>query len=89
MITGLFGKNAISETTYAIESVVLEHLDGQLKYLIKADKDAFDCVSKIYNDEKAHLETSKSNLDNTNYLNNIMIFIIKKITHLVINFGMR
>ena len=52
-ITGLIGPKAIAATTFAVEHVVLRHLEEQLEYLRSADPEARDCVLRIHDDERA------------------------------------
>ena len=47
LVTGLLGASAIAATTYAVESVVLQHLLEQRRQLETADPDVFDTVSRI------------------------------------------
>jgi ubiquinone biosynthesis monooxygenase Coq7 len=89
VITGLLGKQIIAATTYAVETVVLEHLDKQLQYLKGHDKIAFECVKKIYDDEKSHRDQSAAHLKQSNLSNKIMIAIVSIFTELTIRFGMR
>ena len=51
-VTGLIGPSAIAATTFAVEHVVLRHLEVQLEYLRAAAPEARDCVNRIYEDER-------------------------------------
>ncbi len=88
-ITGLLGPSAISATTFAVESVVLSHLEEQLHFLKTNDTQAYDCVTKIYSDEKEHLDIATKRLDESNKFTPILIHIVKISTEMVIKFGMR
>ncbi|MCF6221836.1 MAG: demethoxyubiquinone hydroxylase family protein [Robiginitomaculum sp.] len=89
LITGMIGTSAIHATTYAVESVVLSHLEEQLAFLKTNDTQAYACVLEIYADEKEHLAYATSRLDTSNKLTQPLIHIIKFSTELVIKFGMR
>jgi len=89
-VTAIIGPSAIAATTYAVESVVLEHLDQQMNYLQGTDTTAYKAVSAIYLDEKEHHEEAKQRLQDGNpTLTRIMILIVKACTEAVIRFGMR
>jgi|APTNR8051073442_1049403.scaffolds.fasta_scaffold01286_11 ubiquinone biosynthesis monooxygenase Coq7 len=89
IITGLLGKQIIAATTFAVETVVLEHLDKQLKFLKGQDIIAFECVKKIYDDEKSHRDQSAANLNMNGLINGIVISIVSFFTEYTIKFGMR
>ena len=89
LVTGLMGRQAIHATTFAVENVVLQHLEHQLDYLKHADPDAFSCVAAIVADEQEHHDHAKTNLKPNYWLNKGLIFIIKMSTEAVIRFGMR
>ncbi|WP_416878374.1 demethoxyubiquinone hydroxylase family protein [Litorimonas sp.] len=89
-ITAIIGPSAIAATTYAVESVVLEHLNHQMEYLQVENPDAYNAVSSIYLDEKEHHDEAKQRLqDGNRALTRIMVSIIKTCTEAVIRFGMR
>lgn len=88
-ITGLIGQSAIAATTYAVETVVLSHLEEQLVFLKDNDPQAHACVLKIYADEKEHLDIATNLLDENNKFTPILIRIVKFSTEMVIKFGMR
>lgn len=88
-VTGLIGQRAIFATTYAVENVVLDHLEHQMDYLAGSDVDAFDAVSQIYEDEKSHLDTAHAQLDKNSILTQAIIWTVKLCTNGVIRFGMR
>src|SRR5262249_5050051 len=56
LLTGLCGRAAVAATTAAVESVVLRHLDAQLRDLRDTDVAAFETVPAIVNDERMHHE---------------------------------
>lgn len=88
-VTGLIGPKAIAATTYAVEHVVLEHLEEQLSYLKGRDQAAFECVHRIYADEKEHHDSAESMFDLNGPLTRLLIKIVKFSTEWVIRIGMR
>ena len=88
-ITGLMGRSAIASTTYAVENVVLEHLEHQMLFLKDDAPDAYDCVCKIYQDEKEHHDTAADQIGHETLLTKTIIKIVKLSTEQVIRFGMR
>lgn len=88
-VTGLVGPNAVAATTYAVESVVLKHLEEQLAYLEQHGRDAYDCVSAIYDDELKHHDEAEGHLSQDGFLTKVLIAIVKGCTELVVRFGMR
>lgn len=89
LVTGLMGRQAIHATTFAVEHVVLEHLEHQLSYLKDADADAFECVAAIVAEEQEHHDNAETNLMQDKWLNKALIAIVKFSTEGVIRFGMR
>ena len=89
LFTGLLGRQAIHATTFAVEHVVLEHLEHQLSYLKDTDTDAFECVAAIVAEEQEHHDHAESNLRKDNWLNKLLIVVVKVSTEGVIRFGMR
>lgn len=87
--TGLMGPNAIAATTYAVENVVLEHLEHQLDFLKTDNMDAFNVVSLIYEDEKSHHDAAKAQMHEGKLISRILVYIVKMSTEAVIRFGMR
>ena len=88
-LTGFLGRQAIHATTYAVESVVLDHLHHQLEFLRSADREAHNCVAKIMADEQEHHDSAETNLQQNQTLNRLLVFIVKLSTKSVIRFGMR
>ncbi|KAF0091806.1 MAG: ubiquinone biosynthesis monooxygenase Coq7, partial [Hyphomonadaceae bacterium] len=89
LITGLLGKQTIAATTFAVENVVVKHLQGQLIYLTGNDAVAAECVSRIINDENTHLSESESEFNAEKLLNRIAIAVVSFCTEAIIKFGMR
>lgn len=89
LLTGFMGRQAIHATTYAVESVVLEHLRHQLDFLRNANEDAFHCVAAIIADEQKHHDSAVTRLQQSQALNKLLVFVVKVSTEGVIRFGMR
>ena len=89
LVTGLIGPSAVAATTYAVENVVLEHLEHQLDYLKDAEPEAFAAVSAIYEDEKAHHDQAKAQMQADKLLSKILVRVVRTCTEGVIWFGMR
>lgn len=88
-VTGLIGPRAVAATTYAVEHVVLTHLEEQLRFLGEHDASAHDCVSRIVDDERAHHDTAESHMNKDGFLTRVLVFIVSLSTEGVIRFGMR
>ena len=54
IITGFCGRASIAATTAAVETVVLQHLETQMRVLISADPAAAAAIRSIFGDELAH-----------------------------------
>jgi 3-demethoxyubiquinol 3-hydroxylase len=89
LVTALLGRRAIWATTYAVEHVVLEHLDGQLAYLRSRDDEAHRCVAKIYAEEMAHHDHGHHQISRHGVLAGMLIACVKLSTEAVIRIGMR
>jgi ubiquinone biosynthesis monooxygenase Coq7 len=89
LISALFGKAGIMACTWAVESVVISHLDEQLVYLKqKQDWNAYEAVKSILNDEKNHRDIGQAEGGN-NFLYSPFRFMISTFTEGVIRLGMR
>ncbi len=89
LMTGLIGPKAIYATTYAVETVVLEHLEHQLEILTLSDMTAANCVASIIEDEKSHKDQAEIQLANDSIMTRIILSVVKFCTESVIKFGMR
>jgi len=89
-ISALLGRKGIMACTWAVESIVIKHLESQLIYLSGCkDLDAYDAVEAILKDEKNHRDTGYSNGGTTNFWYQPLRSIISLFTEGVIRFGMR
>jgi len=89
LVTGLIGPSAIAATTYAVEDVVLTHLEHQMPYLKREAPESYIAVREIYDDEMAHHETAAVQMQQDKFLTKILVRIVKLCTEGVIRFGMR
>lgn len=89
LITGMIGPTAIAATTFAVEHVVLRHLEEQLDYLQSAAPEARDCVNQIIEDERGHHDAAESKLGRDRWLTRGLIVVVQFCTEQVIRIGMR
>lgn len=88
-VSALFGKRGIMACTWAVESVVVDHLKNQLEYLEgKKDREAYQAVSSILEDEQNHRDIGLEE-GGKNFLFGPFRFLISTFTEGVIRFGMR
>lgn len=89
-VSALLGKKGIMACTWAVESVVTNHLNNQLLYLSsKNDIAAYECVKSILDDEINHRDTGFNEGGASNFLYTPFRYIISAFTEGVIRFGMR
>lgn len=89
-VSALLGRRGIMACTWAVESVVVDHLHSQIVYLKnKNDIEALDAVEAILEDEQNHRDVGleKGGADNIWY--KPLRFAISNFTEGVIRFGMR
>jgi 3-demethoxyubiquinol 3-hydroxylase len=89
LITGLMGPGAVAATTYAVEHVVLNHLEEQINHLKEFDVAALSCVARIVEDERLHHDAAERQLQKDKILTGLLIRIVGFSTEQVIRFGMR
>lgn len=88
-LSAIFGKSGVMACTWAVESVVTEHLKAQLVYLrSKEDLQAYHAVESILEDEANHRDLGAKE-GGTNLLYSPLRFCISLFTELTIRFGMR
>ena len=88
VITGLCGRQAIAATTYAVEHVVLRHLEQQIEVLGSTDPAACATVQAIIDDERAHHDAAADSLS-SNFWRRLLVPIVAVSTEFVIWTGMR
>jgi len=89
LLSALLGRRGIMACTWAVESVVTEHLKKQLIYLsAKDDKEAYNAVYSILEDEEHHRDTGLKE-GGKNNLYAPFRFFVSLFTESVIRFGMR
>nr|WP_298134036.1 demethoxyubiquinone hydroxylase family protein [uncultured Pseudoxanthomonas sp.] len=89
LLTGLLGPSAIAATTYAVESVVLEHLTEQQKQLRDTDAEAFDAVTRIVAEEQEHHDHGRDAMQAGAFWPPFLTPIVRASTQAVIWLGMR
>jgi 3-demethoxyubiquinol 3-hydroxylase len=88
-VSALFGKAGIMACTLAVESVVVNHLNGQLVYLeMKHDRQAYDAVKSILEDEKNHRDVGQQ-AGGSKFFYAPFRLMISAFTECVIRIGMR
>lgn len=89
LISSMLGRKGIEACTWAVESVVIEHLESQLIYLKgKGDHKAYEAVNSILDDEKNHRDVGAGS-GATNVWYKPLRFCISLFTETTIRFGMR
>jgi 3-demethoxyubiquinol 3-hydroxylase len=89
-ISSLLGTKGIMACTWAVESVVINHLYNQLEYLSsRNDTAALAVVKSILDDEVNHRETGYIKGGSANILYAPLRFMVSTFTEFVIRFGMR
>jgi 3-demethoxyubiquinol 3-hydroxylase len=89
-VSALLGTTGIMACTWAVESVVVAHLHGQLEYLSSnGDTAAFAAVKSILDDEANHRDTGFNRGGTANFLYTPLRFMVSVFTEGVIRFGMR
>ncbi len=89
-ISSLLGRKGIMACTWAVESVVVDHLKGQLLYLMQVnDTQAYETVKSILDDEINHREEGLQKGGTSNVFYQPLRCAISVFTEGVIRFGMR
>ena len=88
-ITAALGRHAIAATTFAVESVVLGHLEEQMIALKDIDPDAHDAVSNIVEEEREHHDHGERLMQTGKFWPALITPIVRFSTETVIWLGMR
>ena len=88
LITAIFGRQAIAATTVAVESVVLKHLQQQIRVLDLQDRAAVIAIKQIIGDEQEHHDRSASYLKGGRFWPKLLTPIVAVSTNSVIWLGM-
>lgn len=89
LLSAMLGRSAIAATSYAVEHVVLQHLQQQLVQLKHSDKQAYHTVHAIIADEQAHHDRAASQINHRHPVLRLYISAVSAITEIVIWLGMR
>lgn len=89
LLTGLFGRTAISATTVAVERVVLGHLREQLRVLRGCDAEAVAAISQIVAEEQEHHDRSAEQAAGDRFWKAVLAPVVAFSTESVIWLGMR
>ena len=89
IVSAMLGKHGVMACTWAVESVVTDHLKAQLVYLAsKNDQSAYEAVNSILEDERNHRDLGCRE-GGTRWLYGPLRFCISLFTEATIRFGMR
>lgn len=88
-ITGLLGRQAVAATTFAVESVVLGHLEKQLLILKDRDPEAYATVLDIVDEEREHHDHGKRLMEAGRFWLSLITPVVRFSTETVIWLGMR
>ena len=88
-VTGLLGTRAIALTTEAVESVVLSHLEDQLRTLGSSDPVAAVVIGQIVADEQDHHDRSEAKIYRRGIGDRLLGAAVRASTEAVIWVGMR
>jgi ubiquinone biosynthesis monooxygenase Coq7 len=89
LLTGLFGRTAISATTVAVERVVLGHLREQLRVLRGCDEAAVAAISQVVLEEQEHHDRSAEQVASDRFWKAVLAPVVAFSTESVIWLGMR
>lgn len=90
LLTGLFGRRAIAATTVAVESVVLRHLEHQLRMLDGRDEAAMAAIRQIVDEERRHHDQSAAHVaGDRGFWPRVITPVVSAATEAVIWVGMR
>lgn len=89
-ISAILGKRGVMACTWAVEDVVVCHLEGQISYLRnKGDTHALSTVEEILEDEQNHRDVGFKEGGAGNIFYQPLRFMISIFTEGVVRFGMR
>jgi len=89
LTTGVLGPSAVAATTVAVESVVLRHLEGQLRALRDTDPEAHAAVQAIVREEREHHDRAALESRQGAFWPRIVRPVVSGTTEFVIWVGMR
>ncbi|MCU5783153.1 ubiquinone biosynthesis protein COQ7 [Alcanivorax balearicus MACL04] len=90
LVSALLGRKGIMACTWAVESVVVNHLNNQLHYLKgKHDEMAYSTVASVLEDEENHRDIGGGYGGRDNIWYGPLRLSISVFTEVVIRFGMR
>ena len=88
-VTALLGRQAIAATTFAVESVVLGHLEQQLAQLEQEDPDAHSAILDIVEEERQHHDHGQRLMEAGRFWPAVLTPVVRFSTESVIWLGMR
>lgn len=88
-ITALMGRHAIAATTFAVENVVLRHLEGQLLQLEQQDPAVHSAIEDIIQEEREHHDHGERLMRAGRFWPAVITPVVRISTEGVIWLGMR
>ena len=85
----MLGGQAIAATTYAVESVVLQHLKQQMGALEASDREAHDAIADIVEEEQTHHDHGQALIETGKFWPKVITPVVRISTETVIRLGMR
>jgi ubiquinone biosynthesis monooxygenase Coq7 len=89
LVTGLFGRHAISATTVAVERVVLRHLEQQLNQLRGQDEAAVEAIESIVAEERVHHDQAAKHIEINKFWSRLLMPVVSASTEAVVWIGMK
>jgi ubiquinone biosynthesis monooxygenase Coq7 len=89
LIAALMGRHAIAATTFAVESVVLRHLEEQLLQLEHRDQDAYSAILDIVQEEREHHHQGEQLMQAGRFWPSVITPVVRVSTEAVIWLGMK
>jgi ubiquinone biosynthesis monooxygenase Coq7 len=89
IVTGLCGPSAVASTTTAVENVVLQHLNTQLRQLRDVDSEAYQGIFSIVEDERSHQDRAALRYRQGSFWPRVISPVVAAATEAVIWLGMR
>ena len=89
LTTASLGRHAIAATTFAVESVVLGHLEEQLLVLKGSDPEAYATVLDIVAEERQHHDHGQRLMETGRFWPALITPVVRFSTETVIWLGMR
>ena len=84
VFSAFLGKRATMACTEAVEEVIVDHYEGQSKYLEKIDKKLSKITKNFANDEKEHMNIAKASETGNDFLIKVFKESVKTVSKIAI-----